>query len=120
KRLQRVERVQQQLKIKRPSLVNRKGVLYLHDNARPHVATATQKIISGLKWELIPHPPYSPDLAPTDFHLFRALQNNSNGKNFKTFEDVKSAIDSFFSDKSQDFDKRGIVQLPQRWEYSLR
>ncbi|KOC71283.1 Histone-lysine N-methyltransferase SETMAR, partial [Habropoda laboriosa] len=89
----RVERVQQQLQIKRPSLVNRKGVLHLHDNARPHVATATQQKISNLKWKLIPHPPYSPDMAPTDFHLFQALQNNLNGK---TFEDVKSAIDSFF------------------------
>ncbi|KOC66780.1 Histone-lysine N-methyltransferase SETMAR, partial [Habropoda laboriosa] len=92
----RVERVQQQLQIKRPSLVNRRGVLYLHDNARPHVATETQKKVSDLKRELIPHPPYSPDLTPTDFHLFQAIRNNLNGKNFKTFEDVKSAIDSFF------------------------
>uniref|UniRef100_A0A8R1E6Y2 Histone-lysine N-methyltransferase SETMAR n=1 Tax=Caenorhabditis japonica TaxID=281687 RepID=A0A8R1E6Y2_CAEJA len=32
--------------------------------------------------EVLPHPPYSPDLAPTDFHLFHPLQDNLRGKMF--------------------------------------
>ncbi|KOC60644.1 Histone-lysine N-methyltransferase SETMAR, partial [Habropoda laboriosa] len=93
-------------------LVNLKGPILLHDNARPHVSQITVQKLNELGYETLPHPPYSPDISPTDyFHLFRALR-----KNFKTFGDVKSAIDSFFSDKSQDFYKRGIMQLPQRWE----
>jgi histone-lysine N-methyltransferase SETMAR len=42
----------------------------LHDNARPHTATATQDLITIFGWEQFNHPPYSPDLAPSDFHVF--------------------------------------------------
>jgi histone-lysine N-methyltransferase SETMAR len=46
-----------------------RGVL-LHDNARHHTARATQERIQELQWELLEHPPYSPDLAPSDFSVF--------------------------------------------------
>jgi histone-lysine N-methyltransferase SETMAR len=51
-----------------------RGVLLHHDNARPHTVRATQQRIQELHWELIEHPPYSPDLTPSDFHLFGALK----------------------------------------------
>jgi histone-lysine N-methyltransferase SETMAR len=54
----------------------------LLDNARPHTALATQERIQQLQWELLEHPPYSPDLAPTDFHLFGPLKNHLGGKCF--------------------------------------
>jgi histone-lysine N-methyltransferase SETMAR len=50
------------------------GVLLHHDNARPHTARATQERIQDLQRELIEHPPYSPNLAPSDFHLFGPLK----------------------------------------------
>ncbi len=50
----------------RPALINRKGVLLLHDNARPHTAKAARSKIEEFGWEILPHPPYSPDLAPSD------------------------------------------------------
>jgi len=46
-------------------------IILLHDNARPHVATPVKTYLETLKWEVLPHPPYSLDIAPSDFHLFR-------------------------------------------------
>jgi histone-lysine N-methyltransferase SETMAR len=44
-----------------------KTVLLHHDDARPHAATATIETIQELNFELLPHPPYSPDLAQSDY-----------------------------------------------------
>ncbi|RWS19860.1 histone-lysine N-methyltransferase SETMAR-like protein, partial [Leptotrombidium deliense] len=41
-------------------LSNTKGVFLQYDNARPHVASMTQKKIRELNWEILCHPPYSP------------------------------------------------------------
>ncbi|GFS91927.1 mariner Mos1 transposase [Trichonephila clavipes] len=61
---------------KRRSLLT-SGVLLLHDNAKPHSAINTQNLIRSFGWEPIDHPPCSPDLAPSDFHLFRYLKERS-------------------------------------------
>jgi len=42
-------------------------VIFLHDNARPHVAKVIKKYLETLKWNVLPHPPYSPDIAPSDY-----------------------------------------------------
>jgi hypothetical protein len=42
-----------------------------------------------LQWELLEHPPYSPDLAPSDFHLFGLLKNHLSGKRFVDEEAVE-------------------------------
>jgi hypothetical protein len=48
----------------------RHGVILQHDNARPQTANMTKAAIQELDCEILPHPPYSPDLAPSDCHLF--------------------------------------------------
>ena len=62
------------------------------------------------------HPPYSPDLEPSDYYLFRSLQNTLNGKIFNDDEVVKSHLVQFFDDKDQKFYERGIMKLPERWQ----
>jgi histone-lysine N-methyltransferase SETMAR len=59
-----------------------KGVLLLHDNARPHSAAATVTTIQKLKYETTNHPPYSPDLAPSDYHVFGMLKEALRGRRF--------------------------------------
>uniref|UniRef100_A0A8R1E3B1 Histone-lysine N-methyltransferase SETMAR n=1 Tax=Caenorhabditis japonica TaxID=281687 RepID=A0A8R1E3B1_CAEJA len=55
---------------------------FLRVNARPHVAKVTQQKIDELGWEVLPYPPYSPDLAPSDFRIFRSMQNYLAEKQF--------------------------------------
>ena len=51
-----------------------KGALFLHDNAPAHRALATQKKLAYLDFQCLDHPPYSPDLAPSDYHLLPGLK----------------------------------------------
>ena len=107
------------VKEKRSELVNRKGVIFYHDNVTPHASLGTRQKLLRLYWEVILHPPYSPDLAPSDYYLFRSLQNSLNSKTFNDDEAVKSHLVQFFADKDQKFYERGIMKSPDRWQNVL-
>lgn len=101
---------------KRPEFVNTKTVVLQHDNAKPHTSVMTRKKISQLGWDVLPHPSYSPDLAPSDFHLFLSLQNSMRAMRFNSDEDLKQHIVQFFASKDMSFYERGILKLTERWE----
>jgi len=61
------------LKEKRRGKVT-KGVLFLHDNTPAHRALATQKKLAYLGFQCLDHPPYSPDLASSEYHVFPGLK----------------------------------------------
>ena len=96
--------------------MNRKGVIFHQDNATPHTSLATRQTLLRLGWEVMLHPPYSPDLAPSDYYLFRSLQNSLNGKTFNYDEAVKSHSVQSFADKDQKFYEHGIMKLPEKWQ----
>ena len=100
-------------KAKRP---NRRQVRFLHDNARPHVAKITKQKLKELGWTALPHPPYSPDLAPTDYHLFRRLSNYLRERKFDDLNHIKTTIDAFIESLPIPFYEAGN-ELPKRWEY---
>ena len=50
------------------------GVLFLHDKASANQALVTQKKLVYLGFQYLDHPPNSPDLAPSDYHLFPGLK----------------------------------------------
>ncbi|PNF29048.1 hypothetical protein B7P43_G14049 [Cryptotermes secundus] len=60
------------------------GILLQHDNARPHAARTAVATISDLHFVCLPHPAYSPDLAPSDFHMFGPLKEAMGGKTFRS------------------------------------
>lgn len=82
-----LERWKAALEEKRPRLVNRHAVVF-HHNARPHTAVRTRQKLLELGGDV--HPPYSPDLAPSDYHLFRSLENSLRGKKFQNETEVKN------------------------------
>jgi histone-lysine N-methyltransferase SETMAR len=51
------------------------GVVLLHENSRPHTAARPRALLEHFNWELFDHPPYSPDIAPSDYYLFIYLKN---------------------------------------------
>uniref|UniRef100_A0A8R1EMG6 Histone-lysine N-methyltransferase SETMAR n=1 Tax=Caenorhabditis japonica TaxID=281687 RepID=A0A8R1EMG6_CAEJA len=87
----------------------------LHDNARPHVAKATQEKLQKLNWDTVPHPPYSPDIAPSDYPLFRLLKLFLKKKRFAKDEGLKMAVFDFFDSQSAAFWKKSIDDLSERW-----
>ena len=100
--------MQQALRQKEPALVNSKGVLFVHDNAKLHVAQVVRDTIQQLGWETLCHPPYSPDLAPTDYHLFHSLDNHLCGKSFTNETDLHQGLTNFFASKTSEFYHKGL------------
>ena len=89
------------------------GVLLQHDNARPHIVRSTAATIKDLSFECLPHPPYSPDLAPSDFHVFGPLKEAMGGKTFRSDEEVQQAMREWLHSQPNDFFSRGIHALPK-------
>lgn len=111
-----LDEMMRELGIKQPRLVNRDRPILLQDNARPHVARITLLKLQELDLETLCHPPYSPDLAPTDYHLFQALDHFLQGKIFNSQQAVETAFRDFITTRSPGFFAAGINKLPLRWQ----
>jgi len=68
-----------------------KGVLFLNDNALAHQAFATLKKVAYLGFQCLDHPPYSPSLAPSDYHLFPGLKKQMKGRHFSSDAQIIAA-----------------------------
>jgi len=90
------------LKEKRRAKVT-KGVLFLHDNAPAHWALATQKKLAYLGFQSLDHPPYSPDLAPLDYHLFPGLKKQLKGYHFSSDVEVIAAMETWLDRQHSEF-----------------
>ncbi|EGI67220.1 Mariner Mos1 transposase [Acromyrmex echinatior] len=67
-------------------------------------------------WEVLPHPPYSPGIAPFDYHLFRSIVHGLSEQHFTSYEDIKNWIDNWIASKDEVFFQCGIRMLLERWE----
>lgn len=101
------------IQIKRRGILT-KGVCLLHDNARPSTANATKQLLDSFGWDFLNHPPYSPDLAPSDYHLFTSLNMHMGGKRFSTDEEVKGEVKKWEKELAEDFFELGIKKLIPR------
>ena len=102
---------------KRPEYATRhEAIIFHHDNLRPHAAIPVKNYLENSGWEVLPHPPYSPDLAPSDYHLFRSMQNTLTGIRFALEQGINNWLDSFSAAKPAQFFWDGIHKLTERWE----
>ena len=90
-----------------------KKVLLHHDNARPHTwtAAATVETVRQLGFELLQHPPYSPDLAPSNYHIFDPLKEALCRRRFTSDEEVKEAVHTWLRKQLKSFFYAGIQKL---------
>ena len=109
-------KLNKEIKEKWPELPNRKAVIYHQDNTRPHTSLVSRKKLLDLGRGVMPHPPCSPDLALSNYQLFRSLQNHLNGKIFDSNGALKNKLIQFFASKNQTFYESGILKLTERWQ----
>lgn len=113
-----LERFNEELMKKRPHLAKKK-VLFHQDNAPAHSsAVATSKLVE-LGYELLPHPPYSPDLAPCDFFLFPNMKKWLAGQRFSSNEEVIAATEAYFAGFDKKYFLDGLKRLEHRWKKSV-
>jgi len=90
--------------------------MHLHwDNARPHTATATQTAVFARGLRLLPHPPYSPDLAPSDFFLFGYLKHRLLGQSFENPEGLILAVRQLISEIPRSL----LMRVFEEWKIRL-
>jgi len=80
-----------------------KWVLFLHENAPAHRELATQKKLSSLGFQCLDHPPYSPDLAPSDYHLFSGLKKQLKGRHFSSDAEIIAAAETWLDGQLSEF-----------------
>jgi histone-lysine N-methyltransferase SETMAR len=90
----------------------------LHYNARSRTAAATQDLIAIFGWEQFDHPPYSPDLAPSDFQVFPHLKTSLGGRRFH-YNEVREAVNTWFASQTASFYDAGIQKLMPRHDKCL-
>ncbi len=108
-------RLRMAIKQKRSSLLSC-SVILLHDNAIPHSTTITRLLLEDFKWDVFRHSPYSPDLAPSDYHLFLQLKAALGGLRFQSNAEVIAWCRKFFRnlDNANALMARFIAMLSRR------
>jgi len=101
------------LKEKRHGKFTRR-VLFLHDNAPAHRALANQKKMAYLGFQYLDHPPYSPDLPASDYHLFPGLKKQLKVRHFLSDAEVIAAAETWLDGQISDFFLSALQKLEQR------
>jgi len=88
----------------------------LHDNAPIHTSQETTNALTRNGFQLLSHPPYSPDLAPSDFYLFRFLKKHLRGHHFESPVELRDAVTEFFDSLTPEFFHKAFCELRLRWQ----
>ena len=90
--------------------------LMQHSNTGPHASLKTIEHAVNLGWTVLPHPPYSPDLAPSDFQLFGLMKNGLHGQHFPSTETVTAAVKQWVISNGADFYECSMQDLVLCWQ----
>ena len=90
-----------------------------HDNARPHTSIRIVEACTSFGWTVIPHPPYSPDLARSDYHLFGLIKEGLWGNRYGSDNEVKTAVLYWLRHQPAEVHNTGTHALVHRWTVAL-
>ena len=85
------------------------------DNAPCHKSMKTLVKLNELSFELLPHPPYSPDLALSEYWFLSNMEKMPQGKRFHSNGEVIAEFETYFGKKDESYYKKGIQNLEKRW-----
>ena len=69
--------------------------------------------------ELLHHNPYSPDLAHSDYYIFRSMVHFLRCMQFKDVEDIKIRVQAFIDSKPKEWYRQGLDELDKRWVQTM-
>jgi histone-lysine N-methyltransferase SETMAR len=95
--------------------LRKKKIFFYRDNAPAHKSVLAMKKLRDLHYELLEHPPYFPDLAPSDFYLFPKLKLFLAGQCFSSNREAISTVEGYFADFTKNHCRDGIMALEHRW-----
>jgi len=107
-------RLDEKIREKRPCLQKKKIIIHQH-NAPAHKSALAMGKLRDLPYELSEHPPYSPDLAPSDFYLFPKLRLFLVGQRFSSNQEATGAVEGYFADFTKNHYRDRIMALEHRW-----
>ncbi|GFU99756.1 mariner Mos1 transposase [Trichonephila clavipes] len=110
-----LDKLKAELAEKGPHLQNKK-VLFQQDNATSHTSAVAMAKVHELRIELLDHPPYSPDLAPSNFFLFSHLKIGLGGHRFSSNEEAITLMNNYFAGKNVEYYLDGLQKWEHHWE----
>ena len=111
-------KLQRSIQNKRQGMLS-KGVVLLHDKERPHTTTCTNALIKLFGWEIFDYPPYSPDLSPSDYHLFSKMKVWLSTQRFHTNEELMDGVNTRLHNLAVPFLDEGLQKLVPRYDKCL-
>lgn len=111
-----LRRLREKMRKKRQNLW-RAGDWILHDDNAPcHRALVVREFLAQHKMSTLPHPPYSPDLAPADFFLFPKMKLKLKGRHFDTVEDIQRESRKILNSIPESDFEKAFQKWQKRWD----
>ena len=92
------------------------GPIILHDNATPHGAINVTSLLGRYEWEILEHPPYSPNISPCDFDLFPKIKEVIKGIRYSNLDELEVAVAKRVKVVERSCLATGIDDLPKQWQ----
>jgi len=101
---------------KRPELWKNQTLMWHHNNALSHMSLLIRSYLAKHQTSVVPHPPYSPDLAPADFFMFPKLKTTLKGRRFQTIEEIQQNAIRELRTITESAFQEAFQQWKKHWE----